>query len=213
MRKSYAVLGGGRFGGRVAQELYDSGEDVILIEKDPDIVNRMSERVTTAICGDISDENVLKSAGVADVDAAVIALATLEPAILAVLALKEMGVKTIVAKAKNESMGQILEKVGATKVIYPEREAATRLARVLNSSGFLDYFHISENVSIIEMLPKKEWVGKNLKQLDLRQKYRINVVAIKEKDDVKAYVDPDAPLKADRPLLIMVHNNDLKKIQ
>ena len=104
-------------------------------------------------------------------------------------------------------------KVGADKVVYPEREAGFRLAHILLSSDFLDYFEISDNVSMVEMFPKKEWVGKSLKQLNLRGNYRINVIAIKEKNDVNVIVDPDEPLKAECPLIITVHKKDLKKIR
>lgn len=213
MRKTYAVLGGGRLGSRIASELYESGSDVILIDKNPDIVNKMSESVTSAICGDVSDENILKNAGVGESDAVIVTLTELEPSILSVLAAKEMGIPLIITKAKDETMGEILKKVGADKVIYPEREAGYRLAHTLLSSNFLDFFEISNNVSIVEMFPKKEWVGKTLKQLNLRKTYRINVIAIMERNDVKVIIDPDEPLKADHPLLVIVHKNDLKRIR
>ena len=149
MRKTYAVLGGGRLGSRIASELYESGSDVILIDKNPDIINKMSESVTSAICGDVSDENILKNAGVGESDAVIVTLTELEPSILSVLAAKEMGIPLIITKAKDETMGEILKKVGADKVIYPEREAGYRLAHTLLSSNFLDFFEISNNVSIV----------------------------------------------------------------
>lgn len=213
MRKTYAVLGGGRLGSRIATELYESGADVILIDRNHEVVNKLSESVTSAICGDISNEDILRNAGVGEADAVIITLNALEPSILAVLAAKEMNIPLIITKAKDETMGDILKKVGADRVIYPEREAGYRLAHTLLSSNFLDFFEISNNVSIVEMFPKKEWIGKTLKQLDLRRTYRINVIAIMEKNDVKVVIDPDEPLKAESPLLVIVHKNDIKRIR
>ena len=213
MRKSYAVLGSGRFGSNVAKELYESGADVILIDRNPDIINRMSEYVTCAYCGDIGDTAFLKEAGVAYADAVVIAFAELEPAILAVMTCKELGVPNVIVKAKDEVSGEIFLKVGADKVVYPEKEAGLRLAHVLLSNGFLDFFELSDTVSMVEMLPKKEWVGKSLKELNLRKSHHINVIAIKEKGDVKAFIDPDMPLREDCALIVTVHNKDLKKLR
>lgn len=213
MRKTYAVLGGGRLGSRIATELYESGSDVILIDRNQDIVNRLSETVTSAICGDISEENVLKNAGVGEADAVITTLHALEPTILAVLAAKEMKIPLIICRAKDETMGDILKKIGADRIIYPEREAGYRLAHTLLSSNFLDFFEISNNVSIVEMFPKKDWIGKSLKQLNLRKNYRINVIAIMIKNDVQVVIDPDEPLKAECPLLVIVHKNDLKRIK
>lgn len=213
MKKSFAVIGMGRFGRCVAMELYNNGADVMVIDSDEEMINRMAESVTCAIAADVCDTDALKNAGISNMDAVVVAMAdSLEPSIMAVMMAKELKVPYVVAKARDEITGSILSKVGADKVVFPERESGIRMSQKLMSDNFLEFFDISDTVSLIELLPKKEWVGKSLKQLNLRKEYRINVVAIKEDNDVKVVMDPDEPLKADAPLLVTVKKTDLKRL-
>jgi trk system potassium uptake protein TrkA len=213
MQKSFAVIGMGRFGRCVAMELYNSGADVLVIDDSTEVINQMAEYVTCAICADVCDSESLKNAGISNMDAVIVAMAdSLEPSIMSVMTAKELGVSLVVAKAKDEITGNILTKVGADRIVFPEMESGIRMSKKLMSDGFLDFFQISDTVDMVEMLPKKEWVGKSLKQLNLRNEYKINVVAIKDKDDVKVVMDPDEPLSAECPLLVTIKKTDLKRL-
>lgn len=212
MRKSFAILGGGRLGSYLVQELSKSSADIIFIDKNPEVVNRLADYVTNAICGDATDVHVLKDAGVEEVDAVVVAFVELEPAIMAIMAAKELNVSRVIAEAKDDLNGTILSKIGADKVIFPEKEAGVKLANCLIYGDFMNFFEITESVNVVEILPKEEWVGKSLKQLNLRNKHSINVIAIKEQDEIVVKLDPDKPLEANSPLLIIVDDKDLKRI-
>ncbi len=213
MKKSFAVIGMGRFGRCVAMELYNNGADVMVIDSNSEVINRMAESVTCAISIDVCSAEALKNTGISNMDVVIVAMAdSLEPSIMCVMTAKELGVPVVVAKAKDEITGSILKKVGADSVVFPERESGVRISKKLMSDNFLDFFELSDTVDLVEILPKKEWVGKSLKQLNLRKEYKINVVAIKENEDVKVVMDPDEPLMADCPLLVTVKKSDLKRL-
>lgn len=213
MKKSYAVLGMGRFGRSIAVELSNLGADVLAIDTDEEMLNRVADKVTCAISIDVCDPEALKSAGISNMDAVIISMAEyLESSIMAVMTAKSVGVPLVIAKARDEVMGDILSKVGADRVVYPEKESGINLSRKLMSTDFIEYFELSDTVLLLEMLPKKEWVGKSLRELNLRKEYKINVIAIKHKNDVSVVMDPDETLKSDCPLLITVKKSDFKKL-
>jgi trk system potassium uptake protein TrkA len=136
---------------------------------------------------------------------------SLEASIICTMVSKECGVKWVVAKSGSERMGTVLKKVGADEIIYPEEESGIRTARRLIASNFLEYFDISNELCLVEMAPKDKWVGKTLKELNLRKKYGVNVIAIKD-GVVKESIDPDEPLKAENPLIMILHKNNLSKL-
>jgi len=213
MKKSFAVLGLGRFGRSISMELYRLGADVMVIDNDEEKINRVADYVTCAMNIDARDTDALKNAGIANMDAVIVAMADyLEPSVMSVMAAKELGVPYVIAKARDEVTGNIFDKIGADKVVFPERESGIRLSHKLMSDDFLEFFDLSETVSLVELMPKKDWVGKSLKELNLRKLFKINVIAIKEENDVKVAMDPDEPLKADCPLLITVKKSDLKRL-
>ena len=179
--RSFAVFGLGKFGQAVADKLIESGADVMVIDNDPDVIEAYSAKATSAIEADLTDPAAIKAVGISNIDCAVVAMGmSLESSIMCTMISKECGVKWVVAKAGNERMGSVLSKIGADEVIYPEEESGIRTARGLISSNFLEYFEVSDEICLIEMLPKEKWVGKSLKDLNLRKKYGINVVAIKD---------------------------------
>ncbi|MBQ8318943.1 MAG: TrkA family potassium uptake protein [Lachnospiraceae bacterium] len=213
MKKSFAVIGLGRFGRSIAMELSNLGADVMVIDNDEEKINRLSDYVTCAINVDVCDTDALSSTGIANMDAVIVAMADyLEPSIMSVITAKELGVPLVIAKARDHVTGSIYDKVGADKVVFPERESGKRISKQLMCADFLEFFELSESVSLIELLPRKEWVGKSLRELNLRREYKINVIAVKENEDVNVVMDPDEPLKADSPLIITIRKEDMKRL-
>ena len=206
IKKSYAVFGLGRYGIAVARELADSGAEVIAVDFDERIVNAAAAELPICKCADITDPEVIRQLGIANVDVVIIAMANnLEASVMAVTLCKEIGVKTVIAKCANEMHQKILSRVGADKVVFPENESGIRLAKNLLSSGFVDMVSLAKNVSMIELDVKPEWRGKNLIELNLRKKYSINVVALRRGDMVSVDIDPHEPL-TDRVKLIVIAN-------
>lgn len=213
MKKSFAVIGLGRFGRSIAMELSKLGADVMVIDNDEEKINRLSDYVTCAINVDVSDTDALISTGIANMDAVIVAMADyLEPSIMGVITAKDLGVPLVIAKARDHVTGSIYDKVGADRVVFPERESGKRISKQLMCADFLEFFELSDSVSLIELMPKKEWVGKSLRELNLRREYKINVIAVKENDDVNVAKDPDEPLKEDCPLIITVRKEDMKRL-
>lgn len=213
MNKSFAVLGLGRFGKSIAMELCNLGADVMVIDRDEEKINNIADYVTCAINVDICDTDALRNAGISNMDVVVVAMADyLEPSIMSVMTAKDLGVPLVIAKARDEVTRDILDKIGADSVVFPERDSGIRLSRRLMSSDFLEFFELSDTVSLVELLPKQEWIGKSLMELNLRKEYKINVIAIKEHDDIKVVMDPEEPLKADCPLLVTIKKSDLKRL-
>lgn len=214
MKKSVAVIGLGRFGVSVAEELYKNGSDVMALDNNEDNINEIADKVSVALCLNVSDPKALEEAGIGNMDIVITAMSeSLEANIMGIATAKSLGVPQVIAKAKDQFMGEILEKVGADVVIYPERESGIRLCHKIISNDFIDYFDISDTTSLIQMFPKKEWIGKSLRQLELRKKYHINVVAIMQNEDFNIAMDPDEPLKADEKILITLKKKDLKKLE
>lgn len=214
MGKSIAVLGIGRFGKKLALSLSDMGAEVMVVDASTEVLEKMSPFVTYAIEADLKDVEALKGIGLEGMDAVVVAMGSdLTASIMSIMAAKEIGVPYVLAKAADVRMGSVLEKVGADKVIYPEEETGLRTARKLMSDSFLEFFEIDDKICILEMVPKKEWIGKNLIDLNIREKYRANVVAIREGGELKSFVDPKEPLKEDNELLVLVNKEDLKRFR
>ena len=214
MSRSIAVLGLGRFGKKLALSLYDMGEEVMAIDKNAELVEAVSGGVTYAVEADVSNADALKGVNIGDMDTVVVAMGSdLTASIMAVMVSKEQGVPHVIAKAADERMGEILKKVGADKIIFPEEETGLRTARRLASDSFLDFFDIDDNLCLVEIMPKPEWIGKNLIELDLREKYRVNVVAVKDHSEMRSFIDPKRPLENDTELLVIIEKADLKLIK
>lgn len=214
MIKSVAILGLGKFGQKMAETLYKNGVDVIVADEDEEIVNHMSTKSTMASVADLMDEDSIKELGLSNVDTVVICMARhVEASIMCAMVAKELGVKYVLAKASTKRMADILYKVGCDKVINIEEEAAIREARKLISDDFIDYFDLEDSLCIINMKPKDAWIGKNLKELNLREKYNVNVVAIKEDGGLNSHINPDKPLDKDSTLLLVTEKNNLRKLE
>ena len=184
--KSYAVFGLGRYGLAVAKELVNNGAEVLAVDADESIVNSAIADIPFCKCADVTDVEVMKQLGVANIDVVIISMANnLEASVMAVMLCKQIGVKTVIAKCANEMHREILSKVGADKVVFPENESGVRLAKNLVSSGFVDVIELSNDISLIELDVKNEWVGKTLIELNLRKKYALNVIAIRQGDGLE----------------------------
>ncbi|MHC2995486.1 MAG: TrkA family potassium uptake protein [Candidatus Atribacteria bacterium] len=189
--KQFIVLGLGRFGSAVATTLAELGNEVLGVDSDPERVNDLKNKITEVVQADISDEKTLVELGAKNFDVAIVGVGSnLESSILATIMLKEMGIKYIIAKAQNALHGKVLEKIGVDKVVFPERDMGIRIAQSLITPNIKDYIELEPDYSVIEIEALPDFVDKTLSELDLRNKYGINVLAIKR--DNSFNVSPQA---------------------
>lgn len=214
INKTYAVFGLGRYGRAVAEELVKNGAEVIAIDSNEELVNEAAQTIPVCKCADVTDPEVIDKLDIADVDVVIIAMAnSLESTVMAITLCKEAGVRTVIAKCVEEMHGKIFYRVGADKVVFPEKEAGTRLGKNLLSSGFVDIVELSKDVSMVEFAMKPQWVGKNLIELNLRKKYSINIVAILKGEEVITSIDPEMPLAENMKLIVIADVNKLEKLK
>ena len=181
-RRQFGVIGLGRFGSAIAMTLAELGHDVIGVDGDEAPVQRLADVITHALQIDATDEKALRATGIQDVDVAVVSIGeNIESSLLVVMLLREVGVKTIVAKAVTPLHGRILEKLGVSRVIFPEREMAIRIAHSLVMPSVIDYIELSRDVSIIELPAPQQFLGRTLRQLELRPRYGLTLIAIKRR--------------------------------
>ena len=174
------VVGGGRFGSYLAMCLAQQGVDVLFMDKDQDVVQRIRDVVSRAVQGDASDIKALEEAGFANCDAVVVAMASnLEASILATMALKDMKVPKVIAKAASENAGKVLDRVGANQIVYPERDRAMRLARTLVARSILDYMEVSPGTGIMEVEAPEVYIGKRLSETKVRNVHGITILEIR----------------------------------
>jgi trk system potassium uptake protein TrkA len=213
MKKSVAVLGLGNYGKSLAEKLYDMGADVLVVDKDEDLIKEFSSKCSAAICADLCNEEAVAALGLKNMDVVITAVAkNLTASIIAVAVAKEQGVPLIIAKSSSNRMSSILLRVGANKVIDPEEEGGVRSARILMSSSFKDFFEIDDNMYVVEMAPKKDWIGKSLLELGLRKTLNINVIAIKKKGGLWQFSDSKTKFEGDHSLLVVMEKKDVKKV-
>ena len=214
INKSYAVFGLGRYGIAVATELVNNGADVLAVDIDENIVNSAVADIPFCRCADITDPDVIKQLGISNVDVVIVAMANnLEASVMSVILCKEAGVKMVIAKCADEMQGKILCKVGADKVVYPENESGVRLAKNLLSAGMVDLIDLSEDISVIEIPVREKWVGKTLVELDLRKKYAINIIAIRNGEDILVNIDPNVQLSKEMQLVVIINKTDINKLK
>ena len=197
--KSYIVIGLGRFGFELATRLYACGEEVMAIDTDEGLVDKIADRVTRAVAADARDSDVLKKLGAENFDRAVVAVGSdLGASAQITMNLKALNVPFIICKAHDDTYKDILEKLGADKVIIPEREVADKLALGLTHAGVMEYIELSQEFGIVEMKPIPEWVGKTVRELELRTRYGVNVIAVRsDEETIKIPPDIDTPIPAD----------------
>jgi trk system potassium uptake protein len=214
--KRFAVIGLGNFGFHAAKALYDDGNEVIAIDADKNRVHAIDPYCTEAIVMDAMDKDALKALGLESMDGVIVSTGTkTSTSILICLHLQEMGVKSILAKALDEDHAKILKRVGATEIIHPERDMAIRVSRGLSRPNVLDFVPLAEDYDLIQVGPPREFVGKNLKELNLRAKYNVHIIAIKELvPDNFLLVPPATFVIKDSDVLIMLGKSvDIRKIK
>ncbi len=212
-KKSYAVIGLGRYGKAVAQELLQNGAEVLAIDMNPEVVNASVKAIPHCKCADVTNPDALKQLGIADMDAVIIAIAgNLEASVMATMLCKEAGVKHVIVKCANPLHQRMLLKIGADQVTFPEHESGIRLAKNLVSAGFVDIAALSDEVSVVELEIKNEWDGKTLIELSLRRKYGINVVGIRKQGKLMINIDPEMALRKEMTLVVIASKQSLKKL-
>ncbi len=214
MKKSFAVFGLGRFGTSIASALMNQGAQVLAVDSNPDVIRKISSQVTCAVSIDVCDSEAVKEAGLDNIDAVIVAMGeSLAASVMTIMTAKELGVPFVIAKADSDEMAKIFLKVGADKVVFPEKDAGIHTARKLLYDNFIEYFEIERNLGVAEIMVRPEWVGKSIKELDLRKNYKINVIAVKNENRLASEVNPDEILKSDSRLIVMVSDSSLKKLK
>ena len=212
--KSYFVVGLGRFGTEVARRLYELGCEVLVLDSSNELVQQISNDVTQAVVGDARDKEVLRALGAADFDCAIVAIGnSLSDSVLATMNLKELGVPYVVCKAYDEVHRQVLLKLGADKVVIPEQEQANRLARNLSSYNVLDYIELSDACGIIEVPAPTPWVGKTLKELNVRAKLGVNIIAVKQGDQINVSPGADYEITLGDVMVVLGDSSALSAVQ
>jgi len=214
--KQFAVIGLGNFGYYLATHLYDKGNDVLAIDKNQNLVQKIKDNVTQAVIADSTDLQTIKSLSIPEMDAVVVCIGNdLSASIHTTLNLKDVGVRKVYAKAISEPHGRILRKVGAQEILFPEKDLAINLAERLHNPSLLDYLPFFEGYSIIELKPKESFIQKELRDLDLINKYGVQVIAIKEIASGKVAMIPTGKyvLKGDEVMILLGPNDGLELLR
>jgi trk system potassium uptake protein TrkA len=207
--KSYVVIGLGRFGAELATRLYACGEEVMVIDIDEGLIDKIADRVTRAVAADARDVDVLRKLGVENFDRAIVAVGSdLGASALITMNLKSLGVPFVLCKAHDDTYKDILEKLGADRVIIPEREVADKLALGLTHAGIMEYIELSQEFGVVEMEPVPEWIGKSIRELEMRTRYGINVIAVRKADEIVIPPDIDTPIEAN-VIMVMLGKYEL----
>lgn len=211
--KQYIVVGLGRFGRAIAETLCEAGEEVLGVDMNMDLVEDMRDRITQAVQMDAMDRDALTALGVKDFDVAFVTMGSdIRASGTITLMLKELGVKRVIAKAHDDFHGRMLEKLGADKVLFPERDMGRRIAHNLVSGNIIDFLELSPDYSMAEVHPMREWVGKPLRELALRSSVGINIIAIKSGDIVDPMPQPETVIREDDKLLVVAREETLSRM-
>ncbi|MFZ5995704.1 MAG: potassium channel family protein [Thermodesulfobacteriota bacterium] len=214
--RRFAVIGLGKFGFHLAKALFEDGHEVIAIDKDKDRVQEIQPFSTQAVVADIAHKEILKTLGIDQMDAVLVSIGEdIAASILVTLYLKELKVKQILVKAMNEDHGKILERIGATEVIYPEKEMALKTARSLSTPNILDFIPMVENYTLVELAPPASFIGKTLGGLDLRVRHNVYVIGIKEvlTDNFILLPPADFVVKDSDILFVIGHKDDIATLE
>lgn len=214
MKKDFAVIGLGRFGGSICRELSEEGMEVMAIDLDEDKVNEFANIASHAVVGDSTDEAVLKSLGIRNFDHVIVAIGdNIQSSILTTLMLKELGVKFITVKAQNDYHEKVLSKIGADRIVHPERDMGRRIAHNLISNNVLDYLELSDEHSIVEIVVNNKLSGHTLIDLDIRAKYGINIVAIKRGKEIFVSPQADEVIHKEDILILIGADTDIDRFE
>lgn len=213
-KKQFAVIGMGRFGSNLAGYLAKMGYEVLAVDENEERVQAVANTVTHAVSANSTDEEAMRALGIRNFDVVVVAIGQdIQSSILTTLILKDLGVPSIIVKAQNELHGKVLHKIGADKVVFPERDMGLRVAHQLISPNILEHIELSPEYSIVEMKAPRVMVGRNLKELDIRAKYNCNVLAVKRGGKMNITPRADEPIEAEDVLVIVGRNDQLTKME
>ena len=212
-RKEFVVFGLGKFGLSVAKTLADNGCQVMAVDSEQSKVEEIANEVTYAVCMDVTDADAIHSLGIRNFDGAIVAIGeNLEASVLVTIISKEMGIPFVLAKAQTELQAKVLKRVGADKIIFPEKESGIRIANNLVSGNFFDAIELSSKYSMMDLDVPAEWIGKSLRELNLRATKKINIIGIKQNEEFEITPDPDMPLTEDDVLVVIGRNQTLTKL-
>ncbi|GAA0124683.1 potassium channel family protein [Clostridium senegalense] len=214
VKKQFIIIGLGRFGTSVAETLYALGNDVLALDKDEEVIQNISDKVTHAVQVDANDEHSLRALGISNFDVAIISIGSdVQASILSTLLVKELGVKHIITKANNALHAKVLYKIGANRVIFPEKDMGVRVAHNLCSSNILDYIELSPDFSIAEIVSSPVWYGKTLRELNLRAEYGINIMAIKTHNEINVAPSPDERIQEEDIVVAIGETKQLNNLE
>ena len=214
MRKQYAVFGLGNFGKHLALGLENLGCEVIVVDNSMEKIQEFSDKGSYAMCANIEDPEVIKSLGARNLDGAVIAISeNFGTSIMATIMAKEIGIPYVLAKAQSSLHATVLKKVGADAVVHPEKEMGHRIARTMVSGNFADWIELSPDYSLVEIEIPDEWIGKRLVDLQIREKYGINVVGTIENGVVDVTINPQRPFNKNLIVILIGSNEALQKLK
>ena len=212
--KSYIVIGLGRFGQTLARQLCALGAEVLALDKRSDLVQQVADDVTHAVVGDGQDKEVLRALGARNFDCAIIAIGSnLASSVLTAMNLKELEVPYVICKAHDETHRKVLEKLGVDRVIIPEQENAQRLARSLNSHNVLEYIELSPDYGILEIPAPKGWIGKTIKELNVRAKLGVNIIAVENDKETNVSPSADYQIVPGDVMVVLGDNYALEAVQ
>ncbi len=212
--KQFIIIGIGKFGESIATNLYKMGHDVLAVDIDEERVQHIANKVTHAVQADATEEGTLEALGVKHFDGAVVTIGeSVQASILITLLCKELGIRHVLAKAQNELHAKVLYKIGADRVVFPERDMGLRVAHSLVSTSFLDYIELTPDYSIVELKAAKDWQGKSLKDLNVRAEYGINIMAIKQDDKVVVSPAADDVIQREDVLVVIGKARDINRFQ
>ncbi len=210
--KSILVIGAGKFGHHIAEYLCDMGNDVMLVDKDEALIDTYADKVTEAEIGDFTIKNNLEALNVKDYDYIFVCIGDFQDSLVVTSYLKELGAGYVIGKASSLIHEKFLLQNGADEVIYPERDNAYRMAVEYNDTSIFDYFKLSDDTGIYEIVPPDKWIGKSLANINVRKIHNITVIAYKDGDRVVAINSPDYIFSKTQHIIVMGENKDIKKI-
>lgn len=212
-RKTIGIIGLGRFGGTLAKQVAAMGHEVVGIDIEEGLVQKLAPYLTHSIVADFSDEDTIRQLNLQELDVVVIAIGdNLKAKLLSAMVLKELHAPYMVAKASTEMESKLLEKVGADLIIFPEMDMAERVAQMLTRDNIVDYFQLSQDIGLVEMGIPSFMIGHTLTELDIRKKYNVNIVAVKRDKNVIAPPNPNNPLQDEDMLIVIGRNEDITKL-
>ena len=213
-QKAFAVLGLGSFGMGAANELTERGAEVLVVDRNERLIEENAKRFTQAVIADLTDPEAIGQLGLGSMDAVIVDMSQdLEASIMCVMVAKEKGVHRVIAKAENKRKSEILKKVGADQIVFPEQESGTRTAFQLMFPDILRFFDLTSDLVIVEMQPREEWCGKTLLELELRKKHGINVIAFRRDDKVYDVRSESDMIRSGESMLIVTSKENLEKLE